>query len=43
MNDAFTAASRFVLQQSRLLERRLFLTMFGDDPFGGVVDALAGY
>lgn len=43
MNDAFSAGSRFVLRQARLLEQRLFLTHFGGDSIDGVLDALAGY
>ncbi|WP_112248626.1 hypothetical protein [Kribbella monticola] len=41
--DLFTAARDFVRTDGRLVERRLFATLFeGADP-GGVVDALRGY
>jgi hypothetical protein len=41
--DTFTAAREFVRRDGRLVERRLFATLFeGADP-GGVVDALRGY
>src|SRR5215469_12226583 len=43
MDDAFAAADRFLLSQARLLERRLFATLFLGQPPGGVVDALRGY
>lgn len=41
--DTFTAARDFVRRDARLVERRLFATLFeGADP-AGVVDALRGY
>ena len=43
MDDAFAAADRFLLDQGRLLERRLFGTCFVGQPAGRVVDALRGY
>jgi hypothetical protein len=43
MDDAFAAADRFLLDQARLLERRLFATCFLGQPAGRVVDALRGY
>jgi hypothetical protein len=43
MDNAFTAGSRFLLSQARLLERRLFATCFLGAPARGVVDALRGY
>jgi len=43
MDDAFAAGSRFLLNQARLLERRLFTTCFGGEPAARVVDALRGY
>jgi hypothetical protein len=43
MDDAFAAADRFLLNQARLLERRLFATCFLGAPAAGVVDALRGY
>jgi hypothetical protein len=43
MDDAFAAADRFLLDQARLLERRLFATCFLGQPAAGVVDALRGY
>ncbi|MGH8993968.1 MAG: hypothetical protein ACRDZ7_20855 [Acidimicrobiia bacterium] len=42
-NDVFTNAEAFLLREGRLLERRLFATLFrGADP-AGVVDVLRGY
>lgn len=43
MDDAFAAGDRFLLNQARLLERRLFATCFLGQPAGHVVDALRGY
>jgi hypothetical protein len=43
MDDAFAAGDRFLLNQARLLERRLFATCFLGQPAAGVVDALRGY
>jgi hypothetical protein len=42
MDDAFAAADRFLLDQARLLERRLFAACFLGQPAAGVVDALRG-
>jgi hypothetical protein len=42
-DDTFTNARDFILREGRLLERRLFATLFeGADP-AGVVDVLRGY
>jgi hypothetical protein len=42
-DTAFAAGREFILREGRLLERRLFATVFeGADP-AGVVDALCGY
>ena len=43
MESAFVAADRFLLNQARLLERRLFATCFLGAPGAGVVDTLRGY
>jgi hypothetical protein len=43
MTDAFAAGDRFIQNQGRLLERRLFATCFGGAPAAGVIDALRGY
>jgi hypothetical protein len=43
MDNVFTAADRFLLNQARLLERRLFATCFLGQPAAGVIDALRGY
>jgi hypothetical protein len=43
MDDAFGAGYRFLLNQARLLEWRLFATCFRGEPAAGVVDALRGY
>jgi hypothetical protein len=43
MDDAFAAGDRFLLNQARLLERRLFAACFLGQPAGRVVDALRGY
>lgn len=42
-DDRFAAARTFLLTEGRLLERRLFATLFEDAPATGVVDALRGY
>jgi hypothetical protein len=41
--DGFLAAQRFLLAEGRLLERRLFDTIFAGQPAEGVLDALRGY
>lgn len=43
MDDAFAAGDRFLLNEARLLERRLFATCFLGQPPAGVVAALRGY
>jgi hypothetical protein len=43
MDDAFAAADHFLLNQARLLERRLFATCFLGQPAELVVRALVGY
>ena len=43
MDDAFAAGDRFLLNQARLLERRLFATVFLGQSGVHVVDALRGY
>jgi len=43
MDDAFAAGDRFLLNDARLLERRLFASCFLGQPATGVVDALRGY
>jgi hypothetical protein len=43
MSDAFAAGDRFLLNQARLLERRLFATRFAGQPAELVVNALLGY
>jgi hypothetical protein len=43
MDDAFAAGSRFLLNQARLLEGRLFASCFLGEPGAKVVDALRGY
>jgi hypothetical protein len=43
MDDLFAAGDRFLLSQARLLERRLFATIFRGQPAVHVVDALRGY
>ncbi|WIM92542.1 hypothetical protein ACTOB_004485 [Actinoplanes oblitus] len=43
MTDEFLAAERFLRAEARLLERRLFDTLFRDAPADGVVAALRGY
>lgn len=42
-DERFAAARSFLLTEGRLLERRLFATVFEGAPAGGVVDALRGY
>ncbi|MFP5317051.1 MAG: hypothetical protein ACLGI2_02020 [Acidimicrobiia bacterium] len=42
-DDRFAAARSFLLTEGRLLERRLFATLFEGAPASGVVDALRGY
>ena len=41
--DAFTAARDFLYREGRLLEQRLFATLFEQAPATGVLDALRGY
>jgi hypothetical protein len=43
MTDVFVAAQRFLLAEGRLLERRLFGTLFAGQPAEGVLEALRGY
>lgn len=43
MTDVFGAAERFLQAEARLLERRLFATLFLGAPADGVVDVLRGY
>ena len=43
MDDVFAAAERFLRAEARLLEQRLFDTLFHGAPARGVVDALRGY
>jgi hypothetical protein len=43
MTDQFLAADRFVQAEARLLERRLFDTLFRDAPAEGVTGVLRGY
>ena len=43
MDDVFAAAERFLRAEARLLEQRLFDTLFHGAPAAGVVDALRGY
>lgn len=43
MTDVFLAAQQFVLAEGRLLERRLFATLYDGQPGDGVLDALRGY
>jgi hypothetical protein len=43
MDDVFAAGDRFMLNQARLLEKRLFATLFLGQPGAHVVDALRGY
>jgi hypothetical protein len=41
--DVFAAGREFILRNGRLLERRVFATVFEGAPADGVVDALRGY
>jgi hypothetical protein len=41
--DFFAAGREFILREGRLLERRLFTTVFEGAPPAGVIDALRGY
>lgn len=41
--ETFTAGRAFIRREARLLERRLFATLFEGAPAAGVVDALRGY
>lgn len=43
MTHAYDNARMFLLREGRLLERRLFATIFEDAPAAGVYDALRGY
>lgn len=43
MDNSFVAGDRFLLNEARLVERRLFATCFLGAPGSGVVDALRGY
>jgi hypothetical protein len=43
MDNPFAVADRFLLSQARLLERRLFATVFLGQPAARVADALRGY
>ncbi len=43
MEGAFAAGDRFLLNEARLLERRLFALCFLGQPAAGVIDALRGY
>ena len=43
MDDAFAAGNRFMLNQARLLELRLFANCFQGEPAARAVDALRGY
>ena len=43
MDDVFAAGDRFLLNEARLLERRLFATCLLGQPAARVVDALRGY
>ncbi|MEU4834443.1 hypothetical protein [Streptosporangium sp. NPDC023615] len=42
-DDIFDAARDFILREGRLLERRLFATLFEGAPADGVIDSLRGY
>lgn len=42
-SEIFEAARGFVYKEARLLERRLFATLFEGAPASGVVDALRAY
>lgn len=41
--DPFAAGRTFILREARLLERRLFATVFEGAPSSGVVDALRAF
>ena len=41
--DTFAAGREFILREGRLVERRLFATIFEGAPGSGVIDALRGY
>jgi hypothetical protein len=43
MDDGFAAGDRFLLNQARLLERRIFAACFLGQPAGHVVDAVRAY
>src|ERR1700690_4272981 len=43
MDESFAAGDRFLLNQARLLERRLFARQFLGQPAGLVVNAVRGY
>ncbi|AGZ44922.1 hypothetical protein [Actinoplanes friuliensis] len=43
MTDSFAAAARFVQSEARVLEQRLFATLFLGAPASGVVAALRGF
>jgi hypothetical protein len=43
MDNVFAAGDRFLISQARLLERRLFATVFLGQPGIRVIDALRGY
>src|SRR5918996_945779 len=42
-DDTFTNARAFLLREGRLLERRLFATLFEGADAAGVIDILRGY
>src|SRR6478672_7017103 len=43
VSDLYTRASDFLARQARLLEQRLYATLFEGAPAAGVVEALRGY
>jgi hypothetical protein len=43
MDSWFAAGERFLQAEARLLEQRLFGTLFGEEPAAGVTDVLRGY
>jgi hypothetical protein len=43
MSELFTSATTFIAREARLLEQRLYASLFEDAPAAGVVDALRGY
>ena len=43
MSDIHTRAADFLARQARLLEQRLYATLFEGAPAAGVVEALRGY